>query len=324
MGALVKIEKNKKSLVSALEDNKKLLIDRLPDESQQQAFKENFLELAENDFLIEKVEPKHILTFALNVSKLGININPIYKEAYILPFNVKDKGMMPTLVMPKNGIRQIAYDAGFFLEIDRVYSFESGGTIAQSEMSQDQLSLLKTTDGAWVDKHFDGFNITLTDLIESEKKLPVQTAYVGSEYVKKVTKQLQSQDYKIQTWEHKACRRAFEEFFIPRERRSTVLMEVDKLNDSQEIIDTEETTPANDVDVKKTLLEDDAIEGELVVDEFVCDVEIVTEKTIIDYYDKNIKTDRGQLLKAEIMKQKDWRKYDQEKLSKLYQTLKDL
>ena len=209
MGALVKIEENKKKLVTALDGNVNLLMDRLPDEAKQQAFRENFLELAENDYLISKVEPKHILTFALNVSKLGIDINPIYKEAYILPFNVKDKGMMPTLVMPKNGIRQIAYDAGFFLEIDRVYEFESGGTIAQSDMSQEQLSLIKTTDGDWVDKHFNGFNITLTDLIDGDRKLPVQTSYVGAEYVKSVTKQLLSKDYKIQTWEHKACRRAF-------------------------------------------------------------------------------------------------------------------
>lgn len=317
MGALVKIEENKRKLVTALESNHKLLLDRLPDDSQQQAFKENFLELAENDYLIKEVEPKHILTFALNVSKLGININPIYKEAYILPFNVKNKGMMPTLVMPKNGIRQIAYDAGFFLEIDRVYNID-GKIIPQSEMSREQLSSLKTTDGAWVDKHFDGFNITLTDLIESEKKLPVQTAYVGAEYVKKVTKQLQSQDYKIQTWEHKACRRAFEEFFIPRDRRSNVLMEVDKLNDSQEIIDTEETAPKEDVDVKKALLEEDAVEAELDEDT------VVTEKVIMDYYNEQTNKAKQNAIKEEMKKQSGWRSYDQEKLAELYETLKEL
>lgn len=321
MSALVKIEQNKKALATALTTNEKLIVARLPGEQERQDFRENFLELAESDYLIEKVEPKHILTFALNVSKLGININPIYKEAYIVPFQVKNKGMMPTLIMPKQGIRQIAYDAGFFLEIDRVYNL-NGEIIPQSKMNREQLSSLNTTDGKWVDEHFEGFDITLTDLIESNKKLPVQTSFVGVEYVKKVTKQLQSQDYKIQSWEHKACRRAFNEFFIPRARKNVVLDEVEKLNDLQELDDVQPIN--NGKSLKNSILDDDAIEGEIEETAMASEETFATVKDVTEYYKRWKGTPKGNILEEAMMDEAEWRSYAPEKLTEFYNKLKSL
>lgn len=320
MGALVKIEKNKKALSATLTANEKLIMDRLPGEQEQQDFRENFLELAESDYLIEKVDPKHILTFALNVSKLGININPIYKEAYIVPFQVKNKGMMPTLIMPKQGIRQIAYDAGFFLDIDRVYNL-NGEIIPQSKMNREQLASLKTTDGKWVDEHFEGFEISLTDLMDGNKKLPVQSTFVGAEYVKKVTKQLQSQDYKIQSWEHKACRRAFNEFFIPRGRKNVVLDEVEKLNDLQEF-DEADKLPSDDKDLKKSILEDDAIDADYT--EMADEETFATVKDVLTFYKKHKGTDKGNKIEEAMMDDAEWRSHTPEKLTELYNKLKSL
>lgn len=317
MGALVQIEQNKKKLVTALKTNNKLITSRLPGEKEQQDFKENFLELAENDYLMKEVDPKHILTFALNVSKLGININPVYKEAYIIPFNVKEKGMMPTLIMPKQGIRQIAYDAGFFLEIDRVYNL-NGEIIPQSKMSRDQLASLRTTDGKWVDEHFEGFEISLTDLMDSDKKLPVQTSFVGVEYVKDVTKKILSDKYKIQTWEHKACRRAFNEFFIPRGRKNIVLDEVEKLNDLQEVTDVEPIEPKKDL--KSSILEDDVID---VDDTEMADEEtFATVKDVLGFYKKHKGTPAGDKIEEAMMDEAEWRSYAPEELTKFYNKLK--
>jgi len=309
--ALVKIETNKKALTAALESNSSIIVDRLPTQKEQQDFKENFLELAENSYLMEKVDPKHILTFALNVSKLGININPVYKEAYIVPFNVKDKGMMPTLIIPKQGIRQIAYDAGFYLEVDRVFNL-NGVIVSQSDMNGDQLTEIKTTDSKWVEEHFAGFDISLIDLIDGQKKLPKQQVFVGAEYVKSVTKTMQDDRYKIQTWEHKACRRAFNDFFIPRGRSVTILDEVDKLNEENVI---EADIVSGDVDIKDTLLNDKSD---------TVNIENVTVKTIMAYFTKHKGTDKGAKIEAEMKKQDGWRKYSQDKLNELYEALKEL
>jgi len=226
---------------------------------------------------------------------------------------------MPTLIMPKQGIRQIAYDSGFFLDIDRVYNL-NGEIVPQSKMSREQLSSLKTTDGKWVDEHFEGFDISLTDLMDSNKKLPVQRTFVGVEYVKKVTKQLQSDDFKIQSWEHKACRRAFSEFFIPRARKNVVLDEVEKLNDLQELDDA---VPANTgKNLKSAILDDDIID--VSTEEMASEETFATVKDVAAYYKKHKGTPKGDKLEEAMMDEAEWRTYAPEKLTEFYNKLKDV
>jgi len=73
------------------------------------------------------------------------------------------------------------------------------------------------------------FDVVLTDL---RKQIPEQVKFVDANYLKEVTKTIKSQSYKAQTYRHKAARRAFGDFNIPRDRQIDVLVELEHLNDT--------------------------------------------------------------------------------------------
>jgi hypothetical protein len=54
--------------------------------AKQEAFKNNFLELATQDYLLSIVDVKELVRFATIVTKTGLDISPSSKEVYIIPF----------------------------------------------------------------------------------------------------------------------------------------------------------------------------------------------------------------------------------------------
>jgi hypothetical protein len=209
----------------------KQFLDVIPPNKQEQ-FKKNFLELATQDYLLSIVETKEIIRFAANVTKTGLDIAPSSKEVYIIPFDTKVNGqkiMLPQAIIPLNGMQQLAYAKGFFLELDAVWKFDDNNSEAASKLSRLQQSQLRTADSKWVEQHFIGFDVTLKDL---KKELPTQTVFVDLNYVQEATKTIKDERWKLQTWRHKAVRRAYGDFMIPRERKIEAFEEIENLNDS--------------------------------------------------------------------------------------------
>jgi hypothetical protein len=211
-------------------DNKQFL-DVIPANKQEQ-FRKNFLELATQDYLLSIVDTKELVRFAVNVTKTGLDIAPASKEVYIIPFDTKVNGnkiMLPQAIIPLNGMQQLAYQKGFFLLLDAVWKFDDGTCEAESKLTRLQQAQLQTATSKWVDTHFIGFDVVLTDL---ENKLPTQVKFVDLNYVREATKTIKDERWKIQTWRHKAVRRAYGDFMIPRERKIEAFEEIEQLNDS--------------------------------------------------------------------------------------------
>jgi len=229
---LTVIETNKNTLSGYLNQHQNLF--DIIKQEQQEEFKSNFLELASNDYLVSKVLPTELVKFCVSVTLMGLNINPAYKEVYIVPYNTEvrknaPKIMLPQAIIPLNGIQERANKNGFFLHIYEVYKFDDGKIISEKEMSREYQIQLDTTNSNWFNKHFVGFDVVLTDL---RKQIPEQIKFVDAKYLKEVTMTIKSQSYKAQTYRHKAARRAFGDFNIPRDRKDNVLVELEHLNDT--------------------------------------------------------------------------------------------
>lgn len=231
--ALQILEQKRQELIKGLEDNKDLIL-TLPADKQKE-FRENFLEFATQDYLVSKISVKEIIRFSVNICKLGLNINPAFKEVYIVPFNTKVKDetgkdqhiMLPQAIIPLNGIQEMSYKKNFFLKLYEVYKLGEE-VVSEKEMTRAHQMLLKTSDAKWVDENFVGFDVVLTDLIN---ELPEQTKFIEASYLKAVTKTMQDERFKVQSWRHKAVRRAFGDFFIPRSREVDIFDKVEHIND---------------------------------------------------------------------------------------------
>lgn len=200
--------------------------------AKQEAFKNNFLELATQDYLLSIVDVKELVRFATIVTKTGLDISPSSKEVYIIPFDTKVnnvKVMLPQAIIPLNGMQQLAYQKGFFLQLDAVWKFDDGSCEAESKLTRLQQASLKTANAEWVEAHFIGFDVILTDL---KNELPTQVKFVDLNYVKEATKTIKDQRWKLQTWRHKAVRRAYGDFMIPKDRKIEAFEEIENLNDS--------------------------------------------------------------------------------------------
>lgn len=200
--------------------------------AKQEAFKNNFLELATQDYLLSIVDVKELVRFATIVTKTGLDISPSSKEVYIIPFDTKVnnvKVMLPQAIIPLNGMQQLAYQKGFFLQLDAVWKFDDGSCEAESKLTRQQQASLKTANAEWVEAHFIGFDVILTDL---KNELPTQVKFVDLNYVKEATKTIKDTRWKLQTWRHKAVRRAYGDFMIPKGRKIEAFEEIENLNDS--------------------------------------------------------------------------------------------
>ncbi|MBW6487479.1 hypothetical protein [Sulfurimonas sp.] len=200
--------------------------------NKQEQFKRNFLELCTQDYLLSIIDTKELIRFATNVTKTGLDIAPSSKEVYIIPFDTlvnKVKTMLPQAIIPLNGMQQLAYQKGFFLQLDAVWKFDDGTCEAESKLSRLQQSQLQTANAKWVDTHFIGFEVVLKDM---KNEIPTQTKFVDLNYVKEATKTIKDERWKLQTWRHKAVRRAYGDFMIPRDRKIEAFEEIEHLNDS--------------------------------------------------------------------------------------------
>lgn len=240
------ITQNKNRLARALDENN-CLLQSIPVENQQE-FRENFLELASNDYLVSAIDLEEIIRFAVNITKLGLNVNPAYKEVYIVPFytKVRDrKVMLPQAIIPLNGLQEMAYRNGLFLRLYGVYKIGSE-IVSEKEMKRHHQVELKTSDAQWVDDHFVGFDVVLEDL---RGEMPPQIQFVEVGYLRKVTKTIKDASFKTQTWRHKAVRRAFDNFLVPRNRQVDVFTKVDHINNA--VLENS----GGDIDVKPETLE---------------------------------------------------------------------
>jgi hypothetical protein len=109
------LEDKREELKRALSINAAIVQTLAPE--QQESFKKNFLEFASQDYLLNTIEPKEIIRFAVNVTKLGLDIAPSSNEVYIIPFDTKVNGNgivndypSDDIVLLKDKILQVVYD----------------------------------------------------------------------------------------------------------------------------------------------------------------------------------------------------------------------
>ena len=224
------LENKRKELIQGLANSKEH-VDLIPVDKQE-SFKNNFLELATQDYLLSIVDVKELVRFTAYITKVGLDIAPSSKEVYIIPFDTKvnnQKVMLPQAIIPLNGMQQLAYQKGFFLILEAVYKFDDGSSESESKLSRAQQAMLQTANPKWIESHFIGFDCILTDL---KKELPTQVKFVDLNYIKAATKTIKDERWKLQTWRHKAVRRAYGDFMIPKDRKIDVFESIENLNDS--------------------------------------------------------------------------------------------
>ena len=224
------LENKRKELIQGLANSKEY-VDLIPVDKQE-SFKNNFLELATQDYLLSIVDVKELVRFTAYITKVGLDIAPSSKEVYIIPFDTKvntQKVMLPQAIIPLNGMQQLAYQKGFFLILEAVYKFDDGSSESESKLSRAQQAMLQTANPKWIESHFIGFDCILTDL---KKELPTQVKFVDLNYIKAATKTIKDERWKLQTWRHKAVRRALGDFMIPKGRKIEAFESIEHLNDS--------------------------------------------------------------------------------------------
>ena len=224
------LENKRKELIQGLANSKEY-VDLIPVDKQE-SFKNNFLELATQDYLLSIVDVKELVRFTAYITKVGLDIAPSSKEVYIIPFDTKvntQKVMLPQAIIPLNGMQQLAYQKGFFLILEAVYKFDDGSSESESKLSRAQQAMLQTANPKWIESHFIGFDCILVDL---KKELPTQVKFVDLNYIKAATKTIKDERWKLQTWRHKAVRRAMGDFMIPKDRKIDAFESIEHLNDS--------------------------------------------------------------------------------------------
>ena len=229
MSGLQVYKERKQELLKVLEAHKSLLQDLSP--KLQDKFKSNFLELVHNDYLLNNVDKRLILKLAIDLTKIGLDINPFAKEVYIVPFKTKINNqtiMIPQAIIPEKGIAEIYLRANFLLKVYRVWDL---GDVVKSEkeMNYKELSLIDETDIEFVEKNFIGWDVVLIDLLE---KLPEQKEFVSYKYAKAATKNMDvPKEFYLEGLVHKAIRRASKRFRVPKERFKDLVEQVEYANE---------------------------------------------------------------------------------------------
>lgn len=235
---------NRDKLSAALKSNESVIATLAPE--QQENFKKNFLEFASQEYLLSVVEPKEIIRFAVNITKIGLDIAPSSKEVYIIPYYTKindQKVMLPQAIIPCNGMQQLAYQSGFMLIADPVYKFSETEAAAARELTRNQQSNLQTANPQWIEQHFIGFDVILKDLVGNIEE---QVYFVDINYIKVATQTNKDAKWSLSTWTHKAVRKAYKQFLIPRDRALKKFEKIEELNDEQlvevDIVSTKKLT----------------------------------------------------------------------------------
>lgn len=311
MSALTKVDQDRQQLSKAMTSNIEYVRSVIkPDEEEE--FKTNLMELAQNAYLMEKIPPKEVLITALNATKIGLNVNPIHKELYVLPFNVKGKGMVASIVVTFNGNAQMAYNNGFFLSADPVFLMD-GKAKRKSEIPLEELVGIRTTEQNWVKDNTLGWFIGLKDISNSEIKLPDQEVFVEFGYALHVAKELQSPDHLLQTLLHKAVRRAITEMIIPRGRGFVSPDEHEAVVIEDSVKEDDEPTQTVDL---KNVTETEAVEA-------VIEESTATKQEVMNYYGRADSDTQGKITGV-MAKHPTWKEYDGEKMFELLKEIKEL
>lgn len=313
--AITKIAK-KEDLTTLLNNNTNAVA-RI-DENKREDFKKNFIELWNNKYLIGQADASELLEFCIQITNIGLSVNPWHKEVYILPFaiyegkapNKRKVGVRLEAVFTKNGIQEMAFNNGFQMEVDTVWKIGGEG-VELSSLDFDKRADVDFTNQEYVSKNFLGFNFKLFDL---NNKLREQNYFVTMAYLEKVTKKLESKDHQIANYSHKAFRKAYSEFFIPKGRDTRdIISRLDNLNNEE--IETVETTPSkiNTKSLNDVLNKENKTE--------IVEEKVVTIQDINNYYKQNLnKKD----LMQKVLQGTGWRDFNSLKLGELMGELKKL
>ncbi len=234
--ALTVVENNKEYLVKVFQANPQVLLGMT--QSEIENFKQNFLSIYDNDYLLSMVDGKILIEFCKGITQAGLSLKPQAKQCYIVPYNTKVrdvKVMLPQAIIPLNGIQQMAYECGFMFNVFSVFQFGDDEFYSTEEPNRKYQSQLKTSNSEWFKKHFIGFDVVLLDL---RNEIHKQTVFVEYQYLQDVTKEIKSQMHQSQTYRHKAARRAYGDFVIPNNRRFEVYETIEEMNDK--ILEAEE------------------------------------------------------------------------------------
>ena len=226
---IVSLDAYKKELEITLKDNKELLVN-LP-ENKQQLFKDNFLELYTNKFLMEGIKDKKlILKLAIDLTKQGIDINPHSKQVSIVPYAIGKNSnyKVPQAIIHLKGKQEEYFQSGFLLKVIKVWKLDNGEVKREDEMSYLELSQIKETDEKFRQEHFVGWVVVLEDL---KKELPKQEKFVSYGYAKSVSKNKQvPTENELEGLIHSAVRHAERYFVIPQARKSKFLEALENAN----------------------------------------------------------------------------------------------
>lgn len=214
-------------------------------------------------YVSKGTQPREIINLCVKLNHLGLKVNPGFKEVYVIPFKVKIGNtyvMLPQAIIPLNGIQEMAHAKGFFLRAYEVYNLD-GDIVSEREMTRKHQLLLDTSNENWVNSHFVGFDVVLEDI---KNEIPQQTKFVEQKYLDEVTKTVKDKRFKIQTWRHKAVRRAFGDFYIPRERSLDVFSSVEAINDN--ILESSQKLPVNENTLEQLGLKTVQKNNELIIE----------------------------------------------------------
>ena len=224
---------NRDMLISAISDEAEYL-KNLTKRVDPAIFKSAVEELAGNSYLMETIPVNQIVRVAGQAASMGLSVNPYSKHCHVIPFNVKGRGMVASLVVSKKGVQEIAHQSEFFLKVDGVWRI-NGKATKESEMDIEDRSDLDETNPQYFNKNFLGWFFTLTDVSNGDVKVQEQEEFVALKTAIALTKKMDAPDHSLkQAYVHKAIRRALTEFFIP-SGRSTEFTQLVKIDDENAI-----------------------------------------------------------------------------------------
>ncbi len=260
----LQVIKSKSDLELLVKDKNALA--RLHDDKVED-FKTNFIELWNNQYLIKNAVPSELLEFCIQVTNIGLSVNPWHKELYILPFTQKGKdGKKLEAVYRKEAIEQMAFRAGIQIESDSIWNIVGDG-ILYSNMTYSEQSKIKANDIKYINDNFIGFEIRFYDL---KSNLRPQKFTITYDYLKYATNDnnIEKDSDQVAKLLHKAYRKAFSLAFIPKGRDTRdLLSKLDNINYNEDIetVETKETSteeiqnalkPSSENVVKDVTIED--------------------------------------------------------------------
>ncbi len=298
---------SKDDLVNLVKDKNALA--RLKDDKVEE-FKTNFIELWSQKYLIQSAEPSELLDFCIQVTNIGLSVNPWHKEVYVLPFTQKGKsGKKLEVVYRKEAIEEMAFRAGMQIEADSIWNINGDGVLFSNMTYLDQ-STIKSNNVKYINDNFIGFEIRFYDL---KSNLRPQKFTISYDYLKYATNDnnIGSDQDQISKLIHKAYRKAFNMAFIPKGRDTRdKLNKLDNINYNDETIETVPTSDTTKKDLKS-----------LSIDGVSKDINNFSVDDITLIWEDGDSKKRNKMLPLLV---KGWKEYNQEQLNNLFKSVSEL